>query len=326
VASLVVEGLDVSARRPEGATVLVEGVSFELRPGRTLALVGESGCGKSVTSHAVLGLLPPPLAATAGRVLLDGTDILGLPPRELRAIRGGRIGMVFQEPMTALNPAHHIGDQIAEAVRAHAPDMPRAALRARVLELLSLVRIPDPDRIAQEHPHRLSGGMRQRVVIAIAIAGNPAFLIADEPTTALDVTVQAQILALLRGLQGRMGLGLLLITHNLGVVAQTADEMAVMYAGRIVERGPVRDIFAAPAHPYTRGLLRAVPGAAGPGAALQGIPGMVPPPGPDRWSGCAFADRCDVVLPDCRATPIRLRGIAPQREAACLRATEPAPA
>ncbi|WP_431282530.1 ABC transporter ATP-binding protein [Humitalea sp. 24SJ18S-53] len=314
---LSVEGLCIAA----GRVPLVEGVSFSLRPGHTLALVGESGCGKSVTSHAVMGLLPPPLSVAAGSVKLDGMELLGLSPDGWRAQRGRRIGMVFQEPMTALNPAHTVGDQVAEAVRAHG-GASRAEARDRAIALLAEVRIPDPARVAKEFPHRLSGGMRQRVVIATAIAGGPAFLIADEPTTALDVTVQAQVLALLGRLQAEKGLGLLLITHNLGVVAQSAQEMAVMYAGRIVEQGPVRGIFRAPRHPYTRGLMRAVPGALGRKAPLEGIGGMVPSPGPQRWAGCAFAPRCGMALPDCTTAAPPLREHSPGHAAACFRSHE----
>jgi oligopeptide/dipeptide ABC transporter ATP-binding protein len=315
--TLAVEGLRVSA----GRLPLVEGVSFTLRPGRTLALVGESGCGKSVTSHAVMGLLPPSLSVSGGAVRLDGEELLGLSPEGWRALRGRRIGMVFQEPMTALNPAHTVGDQVAEAVRAHG-GVSRAEAKARTVALLAEVRIPDPARVALEYPHRLSGGMRQRVVIATAIAGKPDYLIADEPTTALDVTVQAQVLALLRRLQEEKGLGLLLITHNLGVVAQSAQEMAVMYAGRIVEQGPVREVFRAPRHPYTRGLMRAVPGALGRKAPLEGIPGMVPSPGPERWIGCAFAPRCAMAAPGCGQAAPSLREVTPGHAAACFRAAE----
>jgi peptide/nickel transport system ATP-binding protein len=298
-------------------TMLVEGMALSLQAGHTLALVGESGCGKSITSLALLGLLPPPLRVLGGTALLEGRDILALKPDALRRVRGRRIGLILQEPMTALNPAFTIAEQIIEAITAH-QKVPRRAAREQAASLLGRMRIPDPARVLDEYPHRLSGGMRQRVVIAIAMAGQPQALFADEPTTALDVTVQAQILALLRELQQGTGLALLLITHNLGVVAQSAQRVAVMYAGRLVEEGPTADIFARAAHPYTQGLLAATP-RPGRRTLPVPIPGTVPPPGPSRWRGCAFAARCPAVVPACHDAPPPLADVGSDHRAACIR-------
>lgn len=284
--------------RDAGATPVLHGLSFDVRRGETLAMVGESGCGKSVTALAVMGLLPPPLRRAAGRIVLDGRDLTGLSPRAMRAVRGGRIGMVFQEPMTSLNPSLTVGAQIVEVLREHRP-LSRRAAWARAVELLDQVRMPEPARAARSYPHRLSGGQRQRVVIAAAIACGPDVIIADEPTTALDVTVQAQVLDLLGTLGRELGCALLLITHNLGVVAQVADRVMVLYAGREVERAAVHPLFAAPCHPYTRGLMAATPNPprrAAPRAAcgpvLREIPGLVPAL-TEGGRGCAFEPRCD---------------------------------
>ena len=238
---------------------VVNDVSFAIAPGETLGLVGESGSGKSVTAFSILRLLQPPGQVTGGRIIFDGQDLLALPEREMRAVRGARISLIFQEPITALNPVMRVGDQIAEALTAHAV-VSRTDARARAIELLDAVRIPDPTRRVRDYPHQLSGGMRQRVMIAIALACRPPLVIADEPTTALDVTIQAQVLDLIRQLQARYGLALLLITHDFGVVAQMADRVAVMRAGRILEDGPVRQVLRTPSHEYTRSLLAAVPG------------------------------------------------------------------
>ena len=241
----------------------VDGVSFQLAPGETLGLVGESGSGKSVTAFSILRLLQPPGRIAGGRILFEGRDLLALPEREMRAVRGARISLIFQEPATALNPVMRVGDQIAEALTVHGIATTSEA-RERAVRLLEAVHIPDAARRARDYPHQLSGGMRQRVMIAIALACHPALVIADEPTTALDVTIQAQVLDLLRGLRGQYKLSLLLITHDFGVIAEMADRVAVMYRGAIVEQGPVRQILRAPSHDYTRGLLAAVPGL-GPG-------------------------------------------------------------
>ncbi|HKC54763.1 MAG TPA: ABC transporter ATP-binding protein [Vicinamibacterales bacterium] len=246
-----------------GASPAVDDVSFQVAAGETLGLVGESGSGKSVTAFSILRLLQPPGRITGGRVIFQGRDLLALPEREMREVRGAGISLIFQEPMTALNPVMRVGDQIAEALLVHGRAT-RAEARARAVELLEAVRIPDAARRVRDYPHQLSGGMRQRVMIAIALACRPPLVIADEPTTALDVTIQAQVLDLLRELKARYNLALLLITHDFGVIAEMADRVAVMFKGKIVEQGSVRDILRRPAHEYTRSLLAAVPGAGGP--------------------------------------------------------------
>jgi oligopeptide/dipeptide ABC transporter ATP-binding protein len=281
------------------AVPAVNGVSFAVDAGETLALVGESGCGKSLTALSILRLVDPPGRVVGGSVRLEGRDLLRLDEREMRAVRGREIGLVLQEPMTALNPVFTVGSQIAEALEVHGLARGRAA-RARAVELLDAVRVPEPERRAREYPHQLSGGLRQRALIAAALACQPKLLIADEPTTALDVTIQGQILDLLRDLKARFRLALLLITHDLGVVAQQADRVAVMYAGRIVEEAPVRALFREARHPYTRGLLASLPGEQG--ARLRAIDGTVPrlghiPP------GCAFAPRCPNRFEPCGELP-----------------------
>jgi peptide/nickel transport system ATP-binding protein len=278
----------------------VDEVSLSLRRGQTLGLVGESGSGKSMTALSIIRLVPPPGRIAAGRIELEGRNLLDLDERSMRAIRGRRIGFVFQEPAAALNPVFTIGSQIAETIAAHGLGRGRAA-RARAVELLAEVRVPDPARRAREYPHQLSGGLKQRAMIALALAGSPDLLIADEPTTALDATVQAEVLDLLRDLRTTFSLALLLITHDLGVVAAMADEVAVMYAGRIVERAPVARLFAAPAHPYTRGLLACIPGER-PGARLAAISGTVPRLG-QLPPGCAFAPRCEARFDPCTTRP-----------------------
>jgi len=267
----------------------VIGVSFHVDAGETLCLVGESGSGKSVTALSILRLVEPPGRIEGGKILYKGRDLLTLREREMQRVRGAEIALVFQEPMTALNPVFTIGNQIEETLMVHGLARGKAA-RLRAIELLDAVSIPEPDRRVRDYPHQLSGGLRQRALIALALACNPPLVIADEPTTALDVTIQAQILDLLRDLQKRFGLGLLLITHDLGVVAEMADRVAVMYAGRIVEEAPVRELFRDLRHPYTRGLLASVPGGSH-GSKLQAIPGTVPPLG-HLPPGCAFAPRC----------------------------------
>ena len=256
-ALLDVQHLSVAFEGPRSTVTAVDDVSFQIAPGETLGLVGESGSGKSVTAFAVLRLLQSPGRVTAGRVLFEGRDLLTLPERGMRRIRGARISLIFQEPMTALNPVMRVGDQIAEALTVHG----RTGARERAVELLRAVHIPDAERRVRDYPHQLSGGMRQRVMIAIALACHPALVIADEPTTALDVTIQAQVLDLLRELRAQYNLALLLITHDFGVIAEIADRVAVMHRGKIVEQGPVRQILRAPVHDYTRRLLAAVPGA-----------------------------------------------------------------
>ena len=255
---LDVQHLTVAFERPGSALKAVDDLSFSIQPGETLGLVGESGSGKSVTALAILRLLQPPGKVTAGRVLFEGRDLLQLPESEMRSVRGGRISLIFQEPMTALNPTMRVGDQIGEALTSHAVGTNQA--NQRVVELLDAVRIPDAARRARDYPHQLSGGMRQRVMIAIAVACRPPLVIADEPTTALDVTIQAQVLEMLSELKGRFNLALLLITHDFGVIAEMADRVAVMRGGQLVEQGPVRQILRTPSHEYTQRLLRAVPG------------------------------------------------------------------
>jgi peptide/nickel transport system ATP-binding protein len=305
----------------------VDGVSFTVGPGETLAIVGESGSGKSVTSLSIMRLVPiPPGEIAGGRVLFRGRDLLALPEPEMRHIRGNEIGMIFQEPMSSLNPLLTVGEQIAEVVRLH-QGLGRTAARQRAIEMLGRVNIPDPERRAREYPHRLSGGMRQRVMIAMALACRPALLIADEPTTALDVTIQAQILHLIRALQIEMSMSVLFITHNLGVVAQVADRVAVMYAGRIVEQGDVRTVFAAPLHPYTRALLRSIPRveAVGrdPSHRLLSIPGQVPSP-VALPPGCSYAPRCPLADDVCRTAMPPLAEVIAEHDVRCHQWDAPA--
>ncbi len=302
---LAIEKLVTEFRTEHGVVRAVDGVSFEIPRGKTLGVVGESGCGKSVTALSIMRLVQdPPGRIAGGKVLYDGKDLLALPEREMRAIRGNKVSMIFQEPMTSLNPVFTTGDQVAEAIRLHQKKSRREALE-RAIDLYKLVGIPEPEARVRAYPHQLSGGMRQRVMIAMALACKPDLLIADEPTTALDVTIQAQILDLLARLQRELGMSILLITHDLGVVAETCEEVVVMYAGKVVERAHVRDLFAQPRHHYTAGLLRSVPSFDEQGTdtthkgRLQEIPGMVPPlhalP-----KGCRFQDRCPAVQQLCR--------------------------
>ncbi len=275
----------------------VDGISFSLQPGETYALVGESGCGKSATGLALLRLVDPG-RIVAGRIVFEGRDLLTLPEDKMRRLRGARIGMVFQEAAAALNPVMRIGVQVGEALRIHR-GMSRKQAHAEAVTLLRLVALADPERQARAYPHELSGGMKQRVMLAIALSCSPALLIADEPTTALDVTIQAQILALLRDLRDKLSLTILLITHDLGVVAENADRVGVMYAGRLVEEAPVRQLFDRPEHPYTRGLLRSMPGSGtGRTRRLPTLPGVVPDPS-DPPSGCRFHPRCSERFEPC---------------------------
>jgi peptide/nickel transport system ATP-binding protein len=286
---LAVEHLTTGFDLDRGFAPAVIDVSFSIRRGETLCLVGESGSGKSLTALSIMRLVQPPGRIAAGRLVFEGRDLLTLPEREMQRIRGARIGLVFQEPMTALNPVFTIGTQIEETLRVHGRAT-RQTARQQAIDLLETVSVPEPARRVREYPHQLSGGLRQRALIAMALACSPALLIADEPTTALDVTIQAQILDLLRDLQKRLGLALLLITHDLGVVAQMADRVGVMYAGRIVEDAPVRALFEDPKHPYTQGLMASMPGG-GRGTRLVAIPGSVPPLGA-LPAGCSFTPRC----------------------------------
>ncbi len=312
---LTVDSLTVSFRTDFGTVRVVEDVSFALKRGHSLGLVGESGCGKSVTAQTIMRLLPmPPAKIDAGHVLLDGEDLAAAPERRLRALRGDRITMIFQEPMTSLNPVFTVGEQIAEVLRLHR-QLSGSKARAKAIEALAAVGIGSPERRIGQYPHELSGGLRQRVMIAMALVCEPSVLIADEPTTALDVTVQAQILELLKRLQRDLGLAILLITHDLGVVAEMCDEVAVMYAGRIVEQGAASDVLGRPHHPYTAGLLASSPRKARRGERLATIPGTVPPPGA-RGEGCSFAGRCSRVQPQCRSKRPHLAAID-GHQAAC---------
>lgn len=320
---LDVRGLKTVFRTRGGEVHAVNSVSFHLNPGELLGVVGESGSGKSVTMMSLIGLLPsPPAEVRQGQVLLDGTDILKVPPRELREIRGGKVGFVFQDPMTSLNPVFTVGEQIMEPLIRHM-GMTRAQARARAAELLDLVGIPDAARRLASYPHQFSGGMRQRVMIAIALACDPKVLIADEPTTALDVTIQAQILELVRDLRAKLGMAIVWITHDLGVIAGIADRVMVMYGGQVVEQAPVRELFGHPRHPYTRALLKTIPKLAGPREArLQTIEGQ-PPILTAAPAACAFAPRCAHVLPRCLAeNPLR-RPVGPGHDVACHWDPEP---
>ena len=297
----------------------VDGISFKVDRSRTVGLVGESGCGKSVTSLSLMGLVPsPPGQVTADAVLFEGRDILALAPHERRALRGSAMSMIFQEPMTSLNPVHTVGDQIVEGLLAHTA-MTQKQARDRAIEMLELVRIPSAASRVQDFPHRMSGGMRQRVMIAMALACEPKLLIADEPTTALDVTIQAQILELLRELQQRLGMAVLMITHDLGVIAEVADDVMVMYAGKIIESAPVEAIFADPQHPYTIGLLGSIPRLDVQRVRLSTIEGSVPPPD-KQPKGCRFSPRCPLADQRCREEPPPLRDIGPAHQVACWRA------
>jgi len=306
-----------------GTARAVDGVSFDLYPGETLGLVGESGCGKTVTSLSLLRLVPePPGHIRPGSLIeLEGRNLLTLSPRDLRAVRGNRLAMIFQEPMSALNPVLTVGDQIGEGAIVH-QGLSRRAARARAMEMLQLVGIPDPELRIDDYPHQLSGGMRQRVMIAMALVCHPQVLIADEPTTALDVTIQAQILELLDRLQRELGMAIMLITHDLGVVAGTADRVLVMYAGQVVEGGSTPDLFHRPVHPYTEGLLASVPRLDQPRERLTGIPGTVP--AASAWpTGCRFHPRCPHAWERCRTDEPPLVEIAPGHSARCWLVEEP---
>jgi len=312
---LHVEDLVVSFPTEEGVLRAVDGVDLTLRPGETLGLVGESACGKSVTALAIMRLVPPPGRIVRGAIRFEGRDLLALRPREMREIRGGRISMIFQEPMTSLNPVFTVGYQIEEAIALHQRKR-GAAARAIAVEMLRRVGIAEPERRLREYPHQMSGGMKQRVMIAMALACRPALLIADEPTTALDVTIQAQILDLLRELQRDLGMAILLITHDLGIVAGIADTVAVMYAGKVVEYAPVRALFQQPRHPYTLGLLNSLPSEALRGKRLEAIPGQVPDPF-CLPPGCRFHPRCKYRREICEREEPALTTKAAGHRAAC---------
>ncbi|MBR0647237.1 ABC transporter ATP-binding protein [Plastoroseomonas hellenica] len=316
---LVVENLQTHFRTPDGVNRAVDGISFHVDAGETIAVVGESGCGKSVTAMSMLRLIPEPPGKIAGSIRFQGRDLLTMTDREMRAIRGNDISMIFQEPMTSLNPVLNVGRQIGETLRLHQGLSARDA-EAKAVEMLTLVGIPAPGRRVREYPHQLSGGMRQRVMIAIALACNPKLLIADEPTTALDVTIQAQILDLMRDLKHRVGAAIVLITHDLGVVAEVAERVIVMYAGKKVEEAPVGQLFRNPRHPYTQGLLGSVPklgsSLTGTETRLAEIPGLVPSL-KSKIPGCVFASRCTYATDLCRKVAPALEEKAPHHVAAC---------
>ena len=319
MALLEVENLQTHFRTPDGVIRAVDGISFAVEAGETVAIVGESGCGKSVTANSILRLVPQPPGKIGGAIRFQGRDLLKLSERAMREVRGNDISMVFQEPMTSLNPVLTIGRQIAEPLRLH-QGLSRESVEQRVVEMLGLVGIAEPRRRAREYPHQLSGGMRQRVMIAMALACRPKLLIADEPTTALDVTIQAQILSLMADLKQRFGSAIILITHDLGVVAEIAKRVMVMYAGRKVEEAPVAELFRSPRHPYTRGLLSAVPklgsSLVDAQTRLAEIPGVVPSL-KQRIAGCVFASRCALAADLCRRVAPALEEKAPAHFAAC---------
>jgi peptide/nickel transport system ATP-binding protein/oligopeptide transport system ATP-binding protein len=316
---LQVSGLGVEFQTRGGIARVLDDVGFALGRGQTLGLVGESGCGKSMTALAMMRLIPtPPGRITSGQVVLDGQDLLALPEPAMRQYRGNRISMIFQEPMTSLNPAYTVGDQIGEAVRLHQGLNRKAAIQ-RAVEMLDAVGIPAAASRVHEYPHQFSGGMRQRVMIAMALACEPALLIADEPTTALDVTIQAQILELLRELQQRLGMAILIITHDLGVIAELVDEVIVMYAGQIVESAPVAALFSDPQHPYTIGLLGSIPRLDVERERLATIEGTVPSPA-NQPVGCRFAPRCPFADSRCHAEPPPLRALGVDHQVACWKA------
>ncbi|MCI0652442.1 MAG: ABC transporter ATP-binding protein [Planctomycetes bacterium] len=305
----------------DGVVKAVDGVSYQIRRGETLGVVGESGCGKSVTAMSILRLIPqPPGRIVSGKILFDGKDLVQLDDRAVRAIRGNRISMIFQEPMTSLNPVFRVGDQIGEALMLH-QGLKKSQARMRAINMLARVGIPTPESRVDDYPHQMSGGMKQRVMIAMALACDPALLIADEPTTALDVTIQAQILDLLRELKRERRMAILLITHDLGVIAEMADYVAVMYAGKVVECAPVGDLFRAPRHPYTLGLFRSLPRLGTRKRRLEVIPGNVPNPLAFP-SGCKFRPRCPYAEARCAEIEPALESVGPGHTAACLRLSE----
>jgi len=298
-----------------GLVHAINGISFEIYPGEIFGLVGETGCGKSVTGLSLLRLVPPPGEIVAGQILFHGQDLLAKSEAEMRAVRGGQIAMIFQDPAAALNPVFTVGEQLELIIRQHQPLTPHQA-RRRAVETLQAVGMPEPERILATYPHELSGGMQQRVMIAMALSCGAELLIADEPTTALDVTIQAQILELLKSLKQTQGIAILLITHNLGVVAETCDRVAVLYAGFIAEMGPTDQVFQAMKHPYTRGLLAAIPRPGSHGQPLQAIPGTVPS-GLNPLPGCPFHPRCELAMEICRQLRPALRSITQAHQVAC---------
>ena len=317
---LEIRGLQTEFVTDDGVVRAVDGVDLAIDRGETVGVVGESGCGKTVTALSVLKLIPmPPGRIAGGQILWRGRDLVSLRPQDMHGIRSKEIAIIFQEPMTSLNPVYTIGDQISEVIRLHEGVGRRAALD-RAVDMLRLVHIPNPERRVRDYPHQFSGGMRQRVLIAMALSCSPALLIADEPTTALDVTIQAQILDLLAEIKSRLGMAIMLITHAMGVVAESAQRVAVMYAGRVVEEAPVEQLFARPSHPYTQGLIRSIPridATATRQRRLESIAGMVPSP-LEPLSGCRFAPRCPFARADCIEAIPPLREVAPGHKVACV--------
>jgi oligopeptide/dipeptide ABC transporter ATP-binding protein len=314
---LSVEGLHVSFEVGRQIVRAVDGVSFSIKRGEIFGIVGESGCGKSATLRALIGLLPHTGVRTSGRVEYGGSNLLELSERSLRRIRGAEISMVFQDPMTFLNPVLRVSEQIEEALKQHTT-LGRAERRLRAVELMRLVGIALPERRLREYPHQFSGGMRQRVLLAIALACGPKVLLADEPTTALDVTIQDQILKLLKRLRDELGMSIILVSHDLGVIAQMCERVAVMYAGQVVESAPIRELIRSPRHPYTVGLLSSLPGLDANSRYLVPIPGA-PPSMTELTPGCRFADRCPLVLDECRSWDTELLAAAPGHSSRCLR-------
>ena len=318
---LEVRGLTTAFMTGRGEVNAIEDVTFTLKEGEILGIVGESGSGKSVTALTIMDLLPrPPARVAAGEVIFNGQDLTRMPDRDMRRIRGPGISMIFQEPMTSLNPVFSIGDQIMETIAAH-ERLSQSDLRKRAIDMLDKVGIPSASKRLDDYPHQMSGGQRQRVMIAMALACNPKLLIADEPTTALDVTIQAQILDLLMDLRDEFGMAIMIITHNMGVIAETADRVMVMYAGRVIEEAPVETIFDHPMHPYTRGLLDCIPSLTEDKPRLVAIPGTLPEPA-RRPPGCRFGPRCAHALPACSASIPVLESLEPAHTAACFRARE----
>lgn len=318
---LEVKNLKTHFFTKEGTSRAVDGVSFYLNKGETIGIVGESGCGKSMTSLSILNLIPsPPGKIVDGEILLHGQNIIGLPQEELRKIRGKKISMIFQEPMTSLNPVLTVGEQIAETIRLH-EKLPRKQAWEKAVDMLRIVGIPSPEKRAKQEPYQLSGGMRQRVMIAMALACNPDVLIADEPTTALDVTIQAQILEILKDLQQQMGMSIIFITHDLGVVSEMCDKVAVMYAGQVIEEGLTDELFDKPLHPYTRGLIDSLPKLYEEQEELKTIEGSVPSPY-NYPVGCRYADRCPFAKALCREAQPELITMADNRKVRCYKYSE----
>lgn len=319
--ALEIKDLRVSFVSDKKKVEVVSGISLSVPKGKIVGVVGESGCGKTVTALAVMRLIPdPPGSIDAGEIIFDGGDLLRYSDRDMRAVRGNRISMIFQEPISSLNPVFTVGDQIGEALKTHLK-MSNSEVRDRVIELLNLVGIPSPEQRMKSYPHEMSGGMSQRVMIAMALACNPEVLIADEPTTALDVTIQAGILELIDDLRVKMGMAVLLITHDLGIIAEVASEVYVMYAGKVVEHAGTRSLFASPKHPYTVGLMNSIPDLHESKEMLNAIPGVVPSPG-SYPPGCRFQDRCPMVIDRCRREEPPLMEVAAGHQSACFRAHE----